>query len=230
MVFVSFGILAGIVPGILHSSKRFLSIIGGAIIIFFGLHLSGIFRVFALEKEYKLEYYRKPSGYLGTFLIGIGFAAGWTPCIGPILASILALAAGTSGGLTESGIMLFFYSIGIGIPFFLSSIAIGYFLGFFSQFKKIMTYLSIISGLLLIITGILLVTDSWRVINVWLLGLFPENYVEGRIAGRLGISYLVALLGGLLSFLSPCILPLVPSYVTYITGISLEELTESNKR
>ncbi len=224
LVFTSLGLIAGIFPHILYSYRRILSIAGGLVIIFFGLHLTGFFRIFALEREYRIGLEKNSSGYIRTFLVGIGFAAGWTPCIGPILTGIFALAAGTAHNVMESVTLFVFFSLGIGVPFFLSAIAINYFFRFLTRFKRVIKYVEIIAGATLIIIGILLLTDSLTVINNQLLGLAPDVSIERSIFEKHGLSFGIAFLGGLLAFLSPCILPLVPSYIAYITGVSVEEL------
>jgi len=223
LLFISLGVLAGMLPEFLGSYKRLLSFIGGAVLVFFGLHLTGIFQIFALQKEYRIGATFSYSGYLRSFVIGIGFAAGWTPCIGPILAGMFALAAGASEGVFQSMVLFFFFSMGIGIPFLLSAGAIGYFFEFFKKFKKFIRYVEIVAGAILIIMGLLLITDSWIIINNKLLSIFPESSIEVRVFQKHGLSYGIAFLGGLLAFLSPCILPLVPSYIAYITGVSAEE-------
>ncbi len=226
IVFTSLGLIAGVFPHILHSYRRILSIAAGLVLILFGIHLSGLFRIFALEREFRLLSPDNSKGYMRTLLVGVGFAAGWTPCIGPILAGIFALAAGTAGDMIESLVLFALFSLGIGIPFFLSALAIGYFFQFFNRFKKFIKYVEITAGIILIVVGILLITDSMTSINARLLSITPEISIERSIFERHGLSFSIAFLGGLLAFLSPCVLPLVPSYIAYITGVSVEELGE----
>lgn len=226
LVFTSLGLIAGIFPHILYSYKRVLSVIGGIVLIFFGMHLSGVFRIFALEREFRILSPNNSKGYLRSFFVGIGFAAGWTPCIGPILAGMFALAAGTAENIIQSIALFLLFSLGFGIPFFLSALAIGSFFKFFDRFKQFVRYVEIIAGIILIIVGVLLLTYTMTSITSSLLKLAPEVSIERGIFEKHGLSFGIAFLGGILAFLSPCILPLVPSYIAYITGVSLEELKE----
>jgi cytochrome c-type biogenesis protein len=136
---------------------RIISIIAGSVIILFGLHTTGIIKITALYNEKRFQTSTKPVNLTGSFVIGLAFAFGWTPCIGPILAGILAVAA--SQDTVLKGIMLLFvYSLGLGIPFMITAWSITL---FFKMFDKIKKYLNIVewaAGLLLIIVGILMVT------------------------------------------------------------------------
>ncbi len=223
VVFTSLGLFAGLFPQFLHSYRRVFSLLGGAVLVLFGIHLVGILRIFALEREFRFLSQVGSRGYIRSFLVGIGFAAGWTPCIGPILAGIFALAAGTAENILESALLFFLFSLGLGIPFFISALAIGYFFRFFNRFKKFVRYVEIIAGVILIVAGLLLFTESMNSINNWLLSRAPDVLIEKSIFEKHGLSSGIAFLGGILAFLSPCILPLVPSYIAYITGVSVEE-------
>lgn len=222
VVFTSLGLFAGLFPHVLHSYRRVLSLIGGAVLVLFGIHLAGILKIFALEREFRILSQVGSRGYLRSFLVGIGFAAGWTPCIGPILAGIFALAAGTAENIMQSLLLFFLFSLGLGIPFFISALAIGYFFKFFNRFKKFIKYVEIIAGVILIVAGVLLFTESMTSINNWLLSRAPDILIEKSIFEKHGLSSGIAFLGGILAFLSPCILPLVPSYIAYISGVSVE--------
>lgn len=226
LVFVSLGVLAGLFPEFLHAYKRALTLLGGAVILFFGLYLTGLFRIFAFEKEYRILEFSNYSGFLRSFFVGLGFAAGWTPCIGPILAGMFALAAGTADSIFDSALLFMIFSVGIGLPFFISALALGYFFEFFKRFKRAIKYVEITAGVVLILVGVLLITDTWTIINTWLLALTPYSSVETTVFERHGLTYGIAFLGGLFAFLSPCILPLVPSYIAYITGVSVEVLAQ----
>jgi cytochrome c-type biogenesis protein len=226
LVFISLGVLAGIFPAFLYTYKRVLTLLGGVVIIFFGLHLAGIIRIFALEREVRFNTAFLRAGLLRSFLVGVGFSAGWTPCIGPILASMFALSAGTSENVLQSVILFIFFSLGIGIPFLLSAGLIGLFFEFFKKFKRAIKFVEVLAGVILIVIGILLLTDTLVVINNKLLTFAVENSLEKTILKKHGLSYGIAFFGGLLAFLSPCILPLVPSYVAYITGVSVEDVKQ----
>jgi cytochrome c-type biogenesis protein len=140
---------------------------GGILIIILGIQFTGVINIPFLQMERRFEMRKKPLGYLGSFFVGIIFAAGWTPCIGPILSTILVYA-GTSRNFTTGIILLTVYSMGLGVPFFLSSLAFNYFLSAFSRMKKYMRAITIVSGFFLIGIGILLLTDTFREINSYL--------------------------------------------------------------
>ena len=139
--------------------------IGGVVIIILGIHIMGVINIDVLQKDKKLHVFKdKPAGFLGSFLVGIGFAAGWTPCIGPILASIFTVAASSSDPM--AGIFLFIaYSAGLAIPFLLTALGISSFLKHFQKLKKHMRTVSIVTGSLLIVTGVLIFTDSFAKIT-----------------------------------------------------------------
>ncbi len=170
-------------------------------------------------KERKFHISGTPSGYLGTFAVGVVFAAGWTPCIGPILGSILLYA--TSQGSTVLGFkLLAIYSLGLAIPFFLSALMINSFLSYSKILKRYMKVIMVLSGLVLIAFGVLLLVNKVSQLATYIPDIGVELEQE--------VTYPFAFLAGLLSFISPCVLPLVPSYVSFITGMSFEELTEKH--
>jgi cytochrome c-type biogenesis protein len=140
---------------------------GGVLIIILGIHLTGIINLPFLQMERRFELRKRPLGHLGSFLIGIVFAAGWTPCIGPILSTIL-IYAGTSQNFTKGLWLLTAYSMGLGAPFFLSSLAFNSFLSAFEIIKRYMKVVTIMSGLFMIAIGILFLTDTFREINAYL--------------------------------------------------------------
>ncbi len=145
--------------------KDIIRQIGGVVIVLFGIHVIGIINFKFLQREKRLHFFskEKPQGMLGSFLVGIGFAAGWTPCIGPILSAIFAVAATSKGPLP--GITLFVaYSLGLAIPFMATSLGINTFLKHFKRVKKHMRLISIITGIFLIVTGVLIFTDSFAII------------------------------------------------------------------
>jgi cytochrome c-type biogenesis protein len=140
---------------------------GGVLIIILGIHFIGIINLPFLQMERRFELRKKPLGYLGSFLVGIIFAAGWTPCIGPILSTILIYAS-TSQDFGTGVLLLAIYSVGLGVPFFLSSLAFNSFLSAFERIKRGMRVVTIVSGCFLVAIGILLVTDTFREINTYL--------------------------------------------------------------
>lgn len=152
-VFVILGASATFLGSFLFAKQRVIKLIAGIIVIFFGLHISGVFNIKFLQAEKKLHLKKKPLSFLGSFLVGIAFGFGWTPCVGPILGSILILAAAKETVL--QGIMLLsFYSLGLAIPFFMVAVGIGWALRLFSKIKRYFRLISAISGILLIAIGI----------------------------------------------------------------------------
>ncbi len=130
----------------------------------FGVHVTGIIDLGILLGEKRLTIHRKPAGFLGSFIIGVAFAAGWTPCIGPILASILIVAA-TAGKVYHGMALLLVYSLGLGTPFFLSSLALHRFLIFFNRYKKHIRVMEIITGVFLIIIGVMIFTNYLTILS-----------------------------------------------------------------
>ena len=152
MVFVILGASATFLGSFLFAKQKIIKIIGGLIVIFFGLHISGLFNIKFLQYEKKLHLKNKPVTKFGSFLVGVVFGFGWTPCVGPILGGILMLAA-TKDSLAKGILLLSFYSMGLGLPFFLLSMGVGYMLGLFSKVKRYFKVISVLSGVLLIIIG-----------------------------------------------------------------------------
>lgn len=140
---------------------------GGVLIILLGIYFTGIIKLPFLQVERRFELKKKPLGYIGSFLVGIVFAAGWTPCVGPILSTIL-LYASTSKNFTTGIVLLTFYSMGLGLPFFLCSLVFNSFLSAFERIKRYMRVITILSGLFLIGIGVLMLTDTFREINAYL--------------------------------------------------------------
>jgi cytochrome c-type biogenesis protein len=149
-----------------------LSIIAGVIIIIMGLHFLGVFRIGLLYREARMDVPGKPAGYAGAFVMGLAFAFGWTPCVGPILASIL-FVAGAEDTMTRGALLLTAYSLGMGIPFIVAAAFAGRFLGWANRFKRHMRAVEMAMGGMLVATGILFITGSMSYIAQWLLDTFP---------------------------------------------------------
>ena len=158
LVFILLGASATALGQLFLQRLTLLKQIAGVVIIIFGLHLTGIFRIPFLQVEKKLEIRKKPLTLLGAFLVGTAFAFGWTPCIGPILAGILALAS-TQETILQGMLLLGVYSLGLGIPFLATSLGVGAFWKFFSRFRRYLRGVEIFSGILLVVIGILILTD-----------------------------------------------------------------------
>jgi cytochrome c-type biogenesis protein len=156
-IFIAMGASATFIGAFLQEHIRWFEIIGGIVVIILGLHFLGLFKLKFLERERKFHLKSKPLGLFGTFVVGMAFGAGWTPCVGPILGSILTLAA-TTQDVATGIVLLVFYSLGLGIPFFLAGILIHKFFEYFKAIRKYFRIITAVGGLLLIIVGVLLIT------------------------------------------------------------------------
>ena len=167
VVFVTLGAISTEVGQLMAMYKSKLSIVAGVIIILFGLHLTGIFRINALYADKRLHNVKGGSTAWGAFVLGFAFAFGWTPCVGPILAVILGFAA-AQDSVAKGILLLAIYSLGLAVPFLLTSIGIGRFLKFYSRFRTHMHALEVASGALLIVLGGLLVFGRFTIISNYL--------------------------------------------------------------
>jgi cytochrome c-type biogenesis protein len=152
IIFVSLGAVAGLV-GASITSNPWLRIIGGVVIIGFGLQLMGVLKIGALYKDTRFFSQQKPRGMLGSMTLGMAFAAGWTPCIGPILGGILGLAA-TSGGWRSGLLLSSFYAAGLSVPFLVTGLSINKFLDFYSKFRRHLHKVEVVSGVVLMLIGV----------------------------------------------------------------------------
>jgi cytochrome c-type biogenesis protein len=168
VVFVLLGATASIIGQLMIEHLRTIRIAGGILMIVLGLFVSDVIPIPFLQQDAKIHLKNRPAGFLGTFLVGIIFAAGWTPCTGPFLAAALMQAA-QSETMVTGMVLLVFYSLGIGIPFILSAIAISVFLSSFKKLKDYLGAIKIASGVMLIIMGLLLITDKWTLITSYLM-------------------------------------------------------------
>jgi cytochrome c-type biogenesis protein len=167
VVFVAIGAAATVAGQALGVYKHTLARIAGVVIIVFGLHLAGIFKIKALYTDARLHNVKGSSTPVGAFVIGLAFAFGWTPCIGPILATILTYAA-QQDTLSKGMFLLAIYSLGLAVPFLLTALGVERFLKFYSRFRSHMHALEIASGGLLIALGVLLVIGRFTLISNWL--------------------------------------------------------------
>jgi len=173
IIFVLLGLTATLVGRALFQYQKFIRIAGGILIMLFGLQLLGILRFDFLIKERKLNIAAKGASYVGSFLIGVTFAAAWTPCAGPILGSILVLV-GTKANVLMGAKLLTVYSLGIAIPFFITALLVNSFLGFFHKFQRVIGIINIIGGVFLIIVGILVATNYLSLISEKVLSSFTR--------------------------------------------------------
>lgn len=167
VVFIGLGLAATGVGQVLGMYKHTLARAAGVVIILFGLHLTGIFKIKALYTDARLHGVKGSSTPLGAFVIGFAFAFGWTPCLGPILSGILAVAAEQST-LVKGAVLLAVYSLGLAMPFLLTALLMERFLKFYSRFRSHMHALEVASGGLLIALGVLLVIGRFTLISNWL--------------------------------------------------------------
>jgi cytochrome c-type biogenesis protein len=176
LVFVALGAIAGVASAKFQLHLReglvWIERVGGVLIILFGIHMTGLFHFGILLGEKRVHLHSKPSGFIGTFVVGLAFAAGWTPCIGPILASILMVAA--SSGQAAKGVgLLSVYSFGLGLPFLISGLLFSQFLVAFNRFRKYIRLIEIFTGVLLIAVGILLIFSYMGTLTMYLYQWFP---------------------------------------------------------
>ena len=173
VVFVSLGASFSAAGQFLLDYRDWIRIGGGLLIIVFGLYIAGVLRVGLFGRTQQLQLRSKPAGLVGSFLVGLTFAIGWTPCVGPILGSILTLAS-NDRTVRQGIVLLLCYSAGLGLPFLLSSIALGGFLRFFKRYRPFIPAVERAAGVLLIVVGVLVATNYYVVLNSWAVSLTPE--------------------------------------------------------
>ncbi|HEX2249172.1 MAG TPA: cytochrome c biogenesis protein CcdA [Gemmatimonadales bacterium] len=173
LVFILLGASATGVGRALNYHQVWVQRIGGVLIIAFGLVCLGLFGPTFLTRERRLHLDRKPLGFLGSALVGMAFAAGWTPCIGPVLGGILSLAA-TSTDVSRGMQLLAVYSAGLALPFLIAALALERFLDWFQRFRRYLPWVMRVSGAMLVVVGVLLVTGEFTRLAGWLQGLTPD--------------------------------------------------------
>ena len=171
-VFVILGASASAAGQLLREYLGVLSQIAGVFIILMGLHFLGVFKLAILHREARYHHEANPVGLLGAYGIGLAFAFGWTPCIGPVLATILTIAASEQDVAKGAG-LLAVYSLGLGIPFLVAAAGIGTFLGFMGKFRRHLGVVERVMGGLLVLTGIMFLTGSMQTMAYWILEQFP---------------------------------------------------------
>ncbi|MBI5483339.1 MAG: cytochrome c biogenesis protein CcdA [Deltaproteobacteria bacterium] len=158
IVFVLLGASATYIGTFLHHNTVIIRKVGGVLLVVLGIHVTGLVPLKFLLGEKRISIAHKPAGYAGSLLVGIAFAAGWTPCIGPILAAILAVAA-TEESVYQGIMLLLLYSLGLGVPFFISALAMHQFLVAFNRFKKYIRLFEIITGIFLMVIGVMIYSN-----------------------------------------------------------------------
>jgi cytochrome c-type biogenesis protein len=173
LIFMLLGASATALGRALNYYQQWLQRIGGVLIILFGLVCLGVIRLSVLNQERRLQLEHKPVGFLGSAVVGMAFGAGWTPCIGPVLGAILGLAA-TTQDLSRGLLLLGMYSAGLAVPFLLAAAALEAFLDWFQRFRRYLPWVMRLSGALLVLVGLLMVTGEFTRLAGWLQRFTPE--------------------------------------------------------
>lgn len=164
LVFILMGASASYLGGLMYTYKKLIRIIGGILIIILGIHLTGLIRIPGLDFEKRVTLEKKPLHFLGTLIIGMAFGAGWSPCIGPLLGSIL-IVAGSQETVWQGVVLLGIYSAGLAIPFIIMSIFINFLLIFIKKASKVLKYVNVVAGVVLIVVGLILVSNKLYVFS-----------------------------------------------------------------
>lgn len=177
IVFVALGASASLVGSLLLDNRSWLIRLGGLLVILFGLMLLGLFKVPFLYRSMKTEYRGETSTPLGATLMGMSFAIGWTPCVGPVLGAVLTLA-GASGTLSQGATLLAVYALGLAIPFLLATFGLGAFTRFSERFRRFLPWVERVSGSILVLAGLLMVSGYYARLNTYMIRLTPQWLLE----------------------------------------------------
>lgn len=177
LIFLALGATATVLGRVMFAQRDLITKVGGGIIILFGLYLAGVLNIAFFARERRVHLADKPVGYLGTVLVGIAFGAGWTPCIGPILGSILIFAS-SEADLPRGLALLTAYSMGLAVPFVVSALAVDRFMAFFQKFKSQMLWIQRAAGGVMIVVGILMITNRFTILASWLQQFTPDFILE----------------------------------------------------
>jgi cytochrome c-type biogenesis protein len=176
-VFVALGAGASVVGSVLRFYSNELAMVAGVFIIIMGLHFLGLTPIGILNRQARLDV-QKPVGLWGAYVMGLAFALGWTPCIGPILATILAVAA-SEATVTKGAGLLTVYSLGLGVPFIIAALAVEPFAAFLTRFRRHLAHMEKIMGGLLVLTGLAFLLGFFTQLNSWLIEAFPSLQTLG---------------------------------------------------
>jgi len=213
---IGWGGAATVLGQLFGAYKGWFGKIGGLIVILFGLSTLGVFRIPWLFYDTRPEWQgQQRKGLLASGAMGMFFAAGWTPCIGTTLGAILTLSF-SQGGSGQAMLLTSGYALGLGLPFLAIGLSMDRASQFVRRFQRHLRKVQIVSGLFLILIGLMMLTNQITLIAIWAQrnGLFLDLPVGAAATP----TYLIAVLAGLISFLSPCVLPLVPAYIGYLSG------------
>jgi cytochrome c-type biogenesis protein len=177
IVFVSLGISASFLGSFFSGYRNLIRVAGGLLIALIGVYLMGFFKFSLLDRYFQVNLKDKPAGYFGSMLVGVTFAVAWIPCVGPILGAILTWAA-TSGWIGGGGFLLSSYAAGLALPFFLSAVAVSSFLQFSTAFRRYLKFVHVAAGALLLLVGVLLVTNYFTLLNIYAVRLTPQWLLE----------------------------------------------------
>ena len=173
LVFVALGASMSLLGRMLFQYQEGVRRVGGILIILFGLTVAGVIKLPWLLRDWRVHLRERPAGYLGSVFVGITFGAGWMPCVGPVLGSVLTLA-GTAQTAGTGVQMLAAYAVGLGVPFFLSALLLDRFAGFFDRFRRFLPFVDLVAGAMLVLAGILLFTNYITVLNGYFIRLTPQ--------------------------------------------------------
>jgi len=173
LVFVALGASFSAAGQILLDHRDIIRQVGGVLIVIFGLYIAGLLNFGPFSRTRQWQIREKPAGYLGSFAVGVTFAIGWTPCVGPILGAILSLAS-TAENIGRGIGLLVAYSAGLGVPFLLSALALGAFLKFFKRYRPLIPVVERGAGVLLVVVGVLVFTNYYLILNTWAISLTPD--------------------------------------------------------
>ncbi len=173
LIFIALGASASAVGQLFFPYRFVVQKIGGVLIILFGLYIAGLLKIPALAREWRPMTWENHGGFLGSVFVGMAFSSGWTPCIGPILGSILVLA-GTGESIGQGALLLGAYAFGLAVPFFLGALAVNRFLQFFARFKRALPVVNAVAGSMLVMVGVLLFSGYFTLLNGYLIQLTPS--------------------------------------------------------
>ena len=172
-VFVVLGATASTIGRLVASYREILAMLGGVAVIIMGLHFLGVFKVALLHREARIHVKSHPAGPVGAYIVGLAFAVGWTPCIGPVLGTVLFVAGAEQTVMRGAG-LLAAYSLGLGLPFLAAALFAGPFMAWMKHFRSHLGTVEKTMGALLVVTGVLFMTGQITVFSFWLLSLFPS--------------------------------------------------------